>query len=153
MCPAIIGTIGVAVISGLFGVAGTSGGGAVVSATTRVNCPECDSTVALIATNPALIVRTSAVAGPVGVTVAISTLLVDHTTVVKGNGEPSVPLAVARTSSESPVRRSSADVVTSMVWIDASGVVDSPQAVSRAAASMIVGIFVIVEHSVRRLWR
>jgi hypothetical protein len=105
----------------------------------------------VIATDPALIVRTSAVRGPVAVTVAIATLLLVHPTVVKGNGEPSAAVAVARTSTESPTTRLLVDADTWMVRMDGGNGdkngVDSLQAVTKAAASMIVRTFVIAEHS------
>lgn len=100
----------------------------------------------MIATDPSLIVRTFAVADPIVVTVAIATLLLVHSTCVKGNGEPSPATAVARTSSESPRTRLPVDADTSTVWIDGgSGGVDSLHAVSKAAASMIVVILIRVE--------
>jgi hypothetical protein len=106
----------------------------------------------VIVTDPALIVRTSALRDPVAVTVAIATSLLVHPTVVKGNGEPSAAVAVARTSTESPTTRLLVDADTWIVRMvggkgDKIGV-DSLQAVSAAAATKIARAFVIAVRSV-----
>lgn len=123
--------------------------------TASANSADCALATALIITDPAVIVRIIAVKGPVAVTVAMATLLLVHATVVKEKGDPSAAVAKARTSSESPTMRLLADADTWMVLEDDGVVVDSLQAVSRAAAKVIVRIFVIAERSAwaeRRRW-
>jgi hypothetical protein len=103
----------------------------------------------VIVTDPALIVRTSAVSGPVAVTVAMATSLLVHPTAVNVKEDPSAALPVARTSTESPRTTLFVSADTWMVWIDGgSGGVGSLQAVSIAAASMNARFFIIVERSV-----
>jgi hypothetical protein len=101
----------------------------------------------VIVTDPAPIVRTSAVRAPLAVTVAIATSLLVHSTVVKGNGEPSAAVAKTRTSTESPITRVLVGADTWMMLIDDGLVVDSLQAVTIAAAAMILRTLVIAEHS------
>ncbi|MEO5580242.1 MAG: hypothetical protein ABIR58_06245 [Gemmatimonadaceae bacterium] len=109
-------------------------------------------TVAVIVTDPALMVRTSAVRGPVAATVATAVSLLVHATLPEATAEPSAALAVARTSSESPRIRVLFSASMWTVLMDAgdpgNGVVDSLQAVSiavvsTAAASIIVRTFVM----------